>query len=64
MEKQERLQIIKDNFIEIMNESYRQYGASNNFTQEEIDRLISDNANGVGVMGDFLAEKIDSQLFN
>lgn len=64
MEKQERLQIIKDNFVEIMNESYKQYGAANNFSQEEVDRLISENAQGVMMMGDFLAEKIDAQLFS
>lgn len=64
MEKQERLQIIKDNFIEVMSESYRQYGAANNFSQEEVDKLISDNLQGVTMMGEFLAEKIDSQLFN
>lgn len=64
MEREERLRVIKDNFIEIMNESYKQYGAANNFSEEEIERLITDNAHGVSAMGDFLAEKVDAQLFS
>lgn len=64
MEKQERLNIIKDAFVEIMVESYRGYGAANNFSEEEIERLISDNSQGVVMMGERLAEQVDSKLFS
>lgn len=63
MEKQERLNAIKEIIVETMNENYRNYGQFNNLSQEEVDKLINDNAMGVGQMADIVAEKIDSKLF-
>ena len=63
MQKEERLDAVKSIIIDTMVENYRQYGIMNNMSEEEVDKLIADNVQGVSHMAHLVSEKIDATLF-
>jgi hypothetical protein len=63
MERQDRLTAIEGIIIDTMVENYRQYGTMNNMSLEDVDKLISDNVQGVNHMAHLVSERIDAKLF-
>lgn len=63
MEKQERLDAIAQIFVDTMVESYKNYGAMQSMSDEEIENLVQENLAGVSNMGKIIAEKIDDKVY-
>ena len=63
MEKEERLVAIRDIIIDTVTENYKNYGSFSGMSEEEIEKLVQDNIQGVSMMADLVSQRIDDKLF-
>lgn len=64
MEKQDKINIMKNIIVETMVDNYRSYGQFNAMSESEVQNLIDENLPSIGMMAEMVSEKIYLNLFN
>ena len=59
----DKIEIISSIIIETINDGYRMQGIVNNLSEEEVNKIIQDNAPGLTMVAEEMSRKIIKELY-